>query len=71
MGVFGYSLLPLVDENSGGNFMDRVVMFRKQFADEMGMVIPSVRLKDSGQLNPNQYEIKIKGESGSGWRGAD
>ncbi len=60
---FGYSLLPLVDENSGGNFMDRVVMFRKQFADEMGMVIPSVRLKDSGQLNPNQYEIKIKGES--------
>ncbi len=60
---FGYSLLPLVDENSGGNFMDRVVMFRKQFADEMGMVIPSVRLKDSSQLNPNQYEILIKGES--------
>ncbi len=60
---FGYSLLPLVDESSGGNFMDRVVMFRKQFADEMGMVLPSVRLKDSGQLNPNQYEIKIKGES--------
>ena len=59
---FGYSLLPLVDESSGGNFMDRVVMFRKQFADEMGMVLPSVRLKDSGQLNPNQYEIKIKGE---------
>ena len=60
---FGYSLLPLVDENSGGNFVDRVVMFRKQFADEMGVVIPSVRLKDSGQLNPNQYEIRIKGES--------
>ncbi len=60
---FGYSLLPLVEESSGGNFMDRVVMFRKQFADEMGMVIPSVRLKDSGQLNPNQYEIRIKGES--------
>ncbi|MEL7623575.1 MAG: flagellar biosynthesis protein FlhA [Clostridiales bacterium] len=60
---FGYSLLPLVDEHSGGNFMDRVVMFRKQFADEMGMVIPSVRLKDSSQINPNQYEIKLKGET--------
>ena len=60
---FGYSLLPMVDESSGGNFIDRVVMFRKQFADEMGMVLPSVRLKDSGHLNPNQYEIKIKGES--------
>ncbi|MDL2294131.1 flagellar biosynthesis protein FlhA [Ruminococcaceae bacterium OttesenSCG-928-D13] len=59
---FGYSLLPLVDEASGGSFVDRVVMFRKQFAQEMGMVIPSVRLKDSGQLNPNQYTIRFKGE---------
>lgn len=59
---FGYSLIPLVDEASGGSFIDRVVMFRKQFAIEMGMVIPSVRLKDSGQLNPNQYSIKFKGE---------
>lgn len=60
---FGYSLIPLVDESSGGSFIDRVVMFRKQFAAEMGMVIPSVRLKDSGQLNPNQYCIKFKGEA--------
>lgn len=59
---FGYSLLPLVDESSGGNFLDRVVMFRKQFAMEMGMVVPSVRLTDSGQLNPNQYLIKLRGE---------
>ena len=59
---FGYSLIPLVNENSGGSFVDRVVMFRKQFAQEMGMVFPSVRLKDSGQLNPNQYAINIKGE---------
>lgn len=59
---FGYSLIPLVDEASGGSFIDRVVMFRKQFAQEMGMVIPSVRLKDSGQLNPNQYCIRFKGE---------
>ncbi len=59
---FGYSLLALVDESSGGSFVDRVVMFRKQFAQEMGMVIPSVRLKDSGNLNPNQYTIRFKGE---------
>ncbi len=59
---FGYSLIPLVDEASGGNFVDRVVMFRKQFATEMGLVFPSVRLKDSGQFNPNQYSISIKGE---------
>lgn len=59
---FGYSLIPLVDEGSGGNFLDRVVMFRKQYALEMGVVIPPVQLKDSGLINPNQYSICIKGE---------
>lgn len=59
---FGYSLIPIVDENSGGNFLDRVVMFRKQYATEMGFIIPPVQLKDSGQLNPNQYSICLKGE---------
>lgn len=58
----GYSLIPLVDESSGGNFIDRVVMFRRQFAQEMGMVVPSVRLRDNGYLNPNEYAIKLKGE---------
>lgn len=59
---FGYSIIPLVDENSGSSFIDRLVTFRKQFAVEMGMVIPAVRLRDNGSLNPNQYSIKIKGE---------
>ncbi|MEG0898811.1 MAG: flagellar biosynthesis protein FlhA [Oscillospiraceae bacterium] len=59
---FGYSLIPLVDEGGGGTFIDRVVMFRKQFAMDMGMVIPSVRLRDNGMINPNQYTIKLKGE---------
>lgn len=59
---FGYSLIPLVDENSGSSFIERLVAFRKQFATDMGMVVPSVRLRDSGILNPNQYVIKIKGE---------
>lgn len=59
---FGYSLLHLVDEKSGGNFIDRVVLFRKQFALDMGMVIPSVRMRNNPEINPNQYVIKIKGE---------
>lgn len=59
---FGYSLLRLVDEKSGGNFIERVVIFRKQFALDMGMVIPSVRMTDNPEINPNQYIIKIKGE---------
>jgi len=59
---FGYSLLPLVDERSGSSFIDRLVMFRRQFALDMGAVVPEVRLRDNGYLNPNQYVIKIKGE---------
>lgn len=59
---FGYSLLRLVDEKSGGNFIERVVIFRKQFALDMGMVIPSVRMTDNPEINPNMYVIKIKGE---------
>ena len=57
----GYSLIPLVDVD-GGNFIDRVVMLRRQFAQDMGMVVPSVRLRDNGYLNPNEYVIKVKGE---------
>lgn len=59
---FGYSLVSLVDEASGGTFLDRVVMFRKQFALEMGLVIPTVKVSDGAALNPNQYAVYIKGE---------
>ncbi|WP_027400136.1 flagellar biosynthesis protein FlhA [Anaerovorax odorimutans] len=59
---FGYSLIPLVDENSGGSLINRIVIFRRQFAQEMGFVVPSVRLRDSAVLNTNEYVIKIKGE---------
>lgn len=59
---FGYSLIPLVDESSGGKMINRIVIFRRQYAQEMGLVIPSVRLRDSSSLNTNQYVIKIKGE---------
>lgn len=59
---FGYSLVALVDEVSGSSFIDRLVTFRKQFALEMGMVVPGIRLCDNGLLSPNQYVLKIKGE---------
>ena len=59
---FGYSLIPLVDEESGGKMIDRIVIFRRQYAQDMGLVIPSIRLRDSSALNTNQYVIKIKGE---------
>lgn len=59
---FGYSLIPLVDESVGGRLINRIIIFRRQYAQDMGFVIPSIRLRDSSSLNTNQYCIKIKGE---------
>ncbi|KXL54552.1 flagellar biosynthesis protein FlhA [Anaerotignum neopropionicum] len=59
---FGYSLIPLVDDAGGGKLINRIVIFRRQYAQDMGFVIPSIRLRDSASLNPNQYSIKVKGE---------
>jgi flagellar biosynthesis protein FlhA len=58
----GYSLIPLVDENSGGKLINRIVIFRRQYAQEMGFVIPTVRLHDGSMLGTNQYIVRIKGE---------
>ena len=59
---FGYSLIPLVDEASGGKLISRIVIFRRQYAQDMGFVIPSIRLHDGAGLGTNQYIIKIRGE---------
>ena len=60
--AFGYSLLPMVDENNGGKLIGRNALFRRQYAQDMGVVIPSIRFHDSSALGTNQYVIKIKGE---------
>lgn len=59
---FGYSLIPLVDEGSGGKLISRIVIFRRQYAQDMGFVIPSIRLHDGAGLGTNQYIIRIRGE---------
>ena len=59
---FGYSLIPLVDESSGGKLISRIVIFRRQYAQDMGFVIPSIRLHDGAALGTNQYIIRIRGE---------
>lgn len=57
----GYGIIPLADVNQGGDLIDRVVMIRRQIALEMGTVVPSIRMRDNIQFNPNLYVIKIKG----------
>ena len=59
---FGYSLIPLVDESRGGKLINRIVIFRRQYAQDMGFVFPSIRLHDAAALGTNQYVVRIRGE---------
>lgn len=57
----GYGLMQLVDSNSGGDLLDRITLIRRQTAIELGLVIPSVRIRDNLQLKTNEYSFKLKG----------
>ena len=57
----GYSLIPLVDTVQGGDLLDRIVMIRRQCALELGLVVPTIRIRDNIQIKPNSYIIKLKG----------
>lgn len=57
----GYSLIPLVDAGQGGDLLDRIVMIRRQCALEMGLVVPTIRIRDNIQIKPNAYIVKLKG----------
>jgi len=62
----GYQLLSLVNKE-GARLTDQIKALRKQLAQEMGFVLPSVRIQDNLQLSPNAYVIRIKEiESGRG-----
>lgn len=57
----GYSLIPLVDTGQGGDLLERIVMIRRQCALEMGLVVPTIRIRDNIQIKPNAYIVKLKG----------
>jgi flagellar biosynthesis protein FlhA len=59
----GYALVGLVDQAQGGDLLDRISGIRRQLATEMGLVMPSVRIRDNMQLQPNDYYIKIRGNT--------
>ena len=60
---FGYGLIPLADTSQGGDLLDRIIMIRRQCALEMGIIVPVIRIRDNIQLKPNEYVIKIKGNT--------
>ncbi|MEW6219230.1 MAG: flagellar biosynthesis protein FlhA [Thermodesulfobacteriota bacterium] len=57
----GYGLIPLVDEGQQGDLLDRIRSIRRQFATEMGIVVPAMHVRDNLQLRPDEYVVLLKG----------
>ena len=57
----GYNLIPLCDTHQGGDLLNRIALIRRQIAIDLGLEVPSIRIRDNIQLNPNEYVFKIKG----------
>ncbi|GLC32364.1 flagellar biosynthesis protein FlhA [Clostridium omnivorum] len=57
----GYGLIPLADESSGGDLLERIASVRRQCAIEMGIIVQPIRIRDNLQLKTNEYIIKIRG----------
>ncbi|MBW1799937.1 MAG: flagellar biosynthesis protein FlhA [Deltaproteobacteria bacterium] len=57
----GYGVIPLVDNKNEGNLLDRIRSLRRQFALEMGLVMPSLHIRDNLELKPSEYAVCIKG----------
>ncbi|MCH7872863.1 MAG: flagellar biosynthesis protein FlhA [Planctomycetes bacterium] len=57
----GYGLIKLVDRKQGGDLLDRITNMRRQIAQELGIVVPPIRIRDDIQLQPNQLRVKLRG----------
>jgi len=57
----GYALVHLVDSAQGGDLMERIKLLRKQAAQEVGILIPPIRIRDDVRLPADEYLIKIRG----------
>ena len=56
----GQNLVTLVGAENQ-SLMDRIVAFRKQYAQEAGFIAPKVRIRDDKKLRPNGYEVRVFG----------
>ena len=57
----GYELVPLVDVSSGGDLIERIRSLRRQFAQDLGFVVPAIHIRDNVRLEPSSYRLMLKG----------
>ncbi|MGC9258195.1 flagellar biosynthesis protein FlhA [Desulfurella sp.] len=57
----GYGLIYLTEETEGANLLNRIKLMRKQLALDIGVIIPSIRIRDNLTFDKNEYIFLIKG----------
>jgi flagellar biosynthesis protein FlhA len=57
----GYGLIPLVDTEQNGELLERIKTIRRQFAQELGIVVAPIHIQDNIRLKPGEYSILLKG----------
>ena len=62
----GYGLINIVESNQSGDLLERIVSIRKQFALDLGIIVPSIHIRDNLQLEPGEYRLLIKGNKVGG-----
>jgi flagellar biosynthesis protein FlhA len=55
----GPRLIKTIDPRKSGSLSHRIAPLRRKFAQQYGLVLPLVRLRDNVALDPNTYEIRI------------
>ncbi len=58
----GYSLIPMIDDDSQDNLLRRITSIRRQLMSEIGLILPVVRIRDNLRLQPQEYKVKIRGQ---------
>ncbi len=62
----GYGLINVVESDQSGDLLERIVSIRKQFALDLGIIVPSIHIRDNLQLASGEYRLMIKGNKVGG-----
>ncbi|MGA1988583.1 MAG: flagellar biosynthesis protein FlhA [Candidatus Sulfotelmatobacter sp.] len=63
----GYSLVPLVDQNQGGQLLARVKALRQNLAQQLGFIVPPVHITDNVRLKAREYVVSLRGVEVARW----
>ena len=63
----GIGLVPLVDAKQGGQLLARVKSLRKNLAQQLGFLVPSIHITDNLSLKEREYVIYLRGVEIARW----